>query len=336
MTARIRFGLSLPNRAVLLGLPIETLLRTAELAEEAFDSVWVGDNFLSKPRLEAIVTLSAVAVRTKRVKLGTVCLATFPLRHPLQLAIQWASLDQLSGGRTILSVCLGGSDAKGRKFAEELANFAVPSRERGPRLEEGVELLRRFWGPQPVTYEGRFYRFRDVDAQPKPLQERLPIIIASNPAEDADPRIVEIALRRVARYGDGWQSDGTPVDVFRRRWQHVRAYAEEYGRLAAMQDSSLHLMVNINEDAALAHRESVEFLEHYYGAGGVSDEKLKDWLAYGSPQAVIDKIATFVDAGCLTPILRFTCDDQIGQLERCMAEVLPAFASLRTRKPGVF
>jgi alkanesulfonate monooxygenase SsuD/methylene tetrahydromethanopterin reductase-like flavin-dependent oxidoreductase (luciferase family) len=325
----LRFGLSLPNRAVLMGLPVETLLRSAELAEEAFDSIWVGDNFLSKPRLEAIVTLSALAVRTRRAKLGTVCLATFPLRHPLQFAIQWASLDQLSGGRTILSVCLGGSDAKGRKFAEELANFGVPSRERGPRLEEGVELLRRFWGSEPVTHEGRFYRFHGVVAEPKPAQACLPILIASNPAEDADPRIVEIALRRVARHADGWQTDGTPAPVFRRRWRQVREYAEEYGRLSALRDSSLHLMVNINEDAALAHRQSVEFLEHYYGAGGVSDEKLKDWLAYGSPQAVIDKIATFIEAGCLTPILRFTCDDQLGQLERCMAEVLPAFASLR-------
>jgi alkanesulfonate monooxygenase SsuD/methylene tetrahydromethanopterin reductase-like flavin-dependent oxidoreductase (luciferase family) len=324
----VRFGLSLPNRAVLLGLPIETLLRTAELAEEsgAFDSVWVGDNFLSKPRLEAIVTLAALAMRTQRMKLGTVCLATFPLRHPLQLAIQWASLDQLSGGRTILSVCLGGSDAKGQKFADELANFAVPSRERGPRLEEGVDLLRRFWGPEPVTFEGQFYRFCNVDAQPKPEQVNLPIIIASNPAENAPPRVVEIALRRVARHGDGWQTDGTPANVFRERWQRVREYAEEYGRLAAMKDCSLHLMVNINEDAALAHRQSVAFLEHYYGAGGVSDEKLKDWLAFGSPQAVVDKIGTFIEAGCMTPILRFTCDDQLGQLERCVHEVLPAFA----------
>ncbi len=192
-----------------------------------------------------------------------------------------------------------------------------------------MELLRRFWGPEPVTYEGRFYRFREVVAEPKPAQARLPILIASNPAEDADPRIVEIALRRVARLADGWQTDGTPAPVFKRRWQQVREYAEEYGRLSALRDSSLHLMVNINEDAARAHRQSVAFLEHYYGAGGVSDEKLKDWLAYGPPQAVIDKIATFIEAGCLTLILRFTCNDQLGQLERCMAEVLPAFAGFR-------
>ena len=94
----VRFGISLPNRAVLFGLPPQVLLETAEQAEASglFDSVWVGDNFLSKPRLEAIVTLSALAARTKRLKLGTICLASFPLRHPLSLAIQWASLDVLS------------------------------------------------------------------------------------------------------------------------------------------------------------------------------------------------------------------------------------------------
>ena len=76
---RVRFGLSLPNRAVLFGMPTELLLVTAEQAEASglFDSVWVGDNFLSKPRLEAIVMLSALAARTQRLKLGTICLATF-------------------------------------------------------------------------------------------------------------------------------------------------------------------------------------------------------------------------------------------------------------------
>src|SRR5215472_14633664 len=128
----VRFGLSLPNRAVLFGMPVDLLLESAEAADRsgAFDSVWVGDNFLSKPRLEAIVTLSAVAARTRRVKLGTICLATFPMRHPLPLAIQWASLDVLSGGRTILTVCNGGAASQGPAYAAELAATGVRSDER--------------------------------------------------------------------------------------------------------------------------------------------------------------------------------------------------------------
>ena len=118
-TTTPRFGLSLPNRAALFGVPPEDLLRAAEIADRsgAFDGVWVGDNFLSKPRLEAIVTLSAVAARTSRVKLGTICLASFPLRHPLPFAIQWASLDRLSGGRAFLTVCSGGPASFGPLFA---------------------------------------------------------------------------------------------------------------------------------------------------------------------------------------------------------------------------
>src|SRR6185295_4026721 len=131
-TRPVRFGISLPNRAVLFGVSPLSLLESAETADQSgfFDSVWVGDNFLSKPRLEAIVTLSALAARTRRLKLGTVCLASFPLRHPLTLAIQWASLDVLSGGRTILVVCNGGAASYGGAYAAELAASGVRSVDR--------------------------------------------------------------------------------------------------------------------------------------------------------------------------------------------------------------
>src|SRR5918911_1483364 len=174
MSGAVRFGLSLPNRATLFGVPPELLLETAEQAEAAgcFDSVWVGDNYLSKPRLEAIVTLSALAARTQRVKLGTVCLASFPFRHPIELALQWASLDRLSGGRTILAVCAGGPASRGPQFAAELKAMGVQSTERVGRMEEGIDLLRRFWGQAPVTYAGRYHAFEAVDVQPRPLQTR--------------------------------------------------------------------------------------------------------------------------------------------------------------------
>jgi alkanesulfonate monooxygenase SsuD/methylene tetrahydromethanopterin reductase-like flavin-dependent oxidoreductase (luciferase family) len=323
----LRFGLSLPNRAVLFGLPAQTLLQAAAIADRsgAFDSVWVGDNFLSKPRLEAIVTLAALAARTTHLRLGTVCLASLTLRDPLALAIQWASLDVISAGRSICGVCIGGSARQGPAFAAELTAFGVRSEERAARMEEGVELLRRFWGEQPVSFSGRFRSYESVQAYPKPVQARIPIIIAVNPSPHTSSSVVERALRRVARLADGWQTDGTPPDVFRERWEQVRAYASEYGREDQLTDSSLHLMVNINNDARHARRESVEFLDRYYGAGAVGEDILEHWLAFGSPAAVIEKIGLFVEAGCTTPILRFTSPDQEGQLERCLAEVLPAF-----------
>jgi alkanesulfonate monooxygenase SsuD/methylene tetrahydromethanopterin reductase-like flavin-dependent oxidoreductase (luciferase family) len=323
----VRFGLSLPNRAVLFGVPAAVLLETAELAEGAgcFDSVWVGDNFLSKPRLEALVTLAALAARTRRLRLGTICLASFPLRHPLPLALQWASLDVLSGGRTILAICLGGAAAMGPLFAAELAAMGVRSDERVPRLEEGIEVLRRLWGPEPVTHHGRFYHFEEVEALPKPVQPRVPILLAVNLSVDAAPAVEERALRRVARLADGWQTDGTPPAVFRARWERVRQYAAEYGRAAEVVDASLHLMVNLDDDADRARRESIAFLDHYYGAGTVGEAKLADWLAAGPPAAAIAKIGAFLDAGCTTVVVRFTSPDQRGQLARFVRDVAPAF-----------
>lgn len=326
-TAPVQFGISLPSRAVLFGLSPEVLLQTAERAEASglIDSVWVGDNLLSKPRLEAIVTLSALAARTRRLRLGTICLATFPLRNPILLALQWASLDVLSGGRTILAVCNGGSAATGPRFAAELAAMGVRSGDRVARVEEGVQLLRRLWGTDPVTHHGRFFHLDDVHLYPKPVQPRIPIIIAGNPPPGADDQVVERVLRRVARLADGWQTDGTPPAVFAERWSRIRAYAEEEGRAAEVTHASLHLMVNINDDAHQARSEAVEFLTRYYGAGYVSADKLDAWLAFGPPSAVVDSIGRFLDAGCTTPVLRFAGADQLGQLERCVTEVLPAF-----------
>lgn len=333
LTRPLSFGVSLPNRAVLFGMPVDRLFETAEQVEATgvFDSLWVGDNFLSKPRLEAVTTLAALAAHTSRLKLGTVCLASFPLRHPLSFAIEWASLDVISHGRTILVVCLGGSDSMGPQFAAELRAMGVPSSERIRRMIEGIELLRWFWGSNPVTYDGRIYQFENVVALPKPAQSHVPIMIASNPAWGGDPVVEERALRRVARLSDGWQTDGLPVDLFRTRWADIRSYAAEYGRSDTVTDASLHVMVNINDDASEARRESIEFLEHYYGQGVISEEKLDSWLAYGSPSAVCDKIGAFVEAGCTTPILRFTSLDQHGQVDRCAREVVPEL--LRRYRP---
>ena len=328
---RAKFGLSLSNRAVLFDwATMDDLVEAAIIAEESgcFSGVWVGDNLLSKPRIESIVTLSAIAARTTRVKLGTICLASFPLRDPILLAIQWASLDVLSQGRTILAVCSGGSASDGPQFAQELANMNVSSGDRVGRLVEGVQIIRRLWSEERVTHQGTFYSFTDLEVLPKPVQRSVPILIAANPKpQGLDDRVVDRILRRVATYGDGWQTDATPVETFRERFDRIREYAEAQGRDAKNFDSCLHLMVNINDDHQQALAEAQHFLQSYYGAGTVSQEKADLWLACGSPEAVAEKIEAYIDAGCTMPVLRFVSPDLKGQLRRCIEEVMPAFSS---------
>lgn len=330
-TMRANFGLSLSTRAVLFDWgTLDDLINAAQMAEASgyFDSLWVGDNLLSKPRVEAIVTLSALAARTEHVRLGTICLASFPLRDPILLALQWASLDVLSKGRTVLAVCNGGSALDGPQFAHELEVMGVASRQRVGRVLEGIDILRRLWSEERVSHRGTYYRFNDVELLPKPIQQPVPILIAVNPKEErVDAATTDRILRRVATHADGWQTDATPVDTFRQRFDTIQHYAAQQGRDGSKLESCLHLMVNINEDRDQAFHEATTFLRSYYGAGAVSRERAEMWLAYGSPQAVIDKIAAYLEAGCTTPVLRFVSPHPTVQLQRCLDEVLPAFRS---------
>src|SRR3990167_6131056 len=115
---KVEFGLTLANRGVLIGITtVEQMLEMTGIAEasKVYDWVWVGDSILAKPRLEAITLLSAVAARTKRLRMGPACMASMALRNPIVLAYQWASLDLISGGRTVLVACtgLGSADLQG-------------------------------------------------------------------------------------------------------------------------------------------------------------------------------------------------------------------------------
>ena len=88
---RVKFGLALPNRGVVIGATtVAEMLQLAADAESAgWDSVWVGDSIFAKPRLDAMVLLGAIAARTTRVRIGPACFASTPLRNALLLAYQW-------------------------------------------------------------------------------------------------------------------------------------------------------------------------------------------------------------------------------------------------------
>jgi len=309
----------------------DELLDVSEQADAsgAFDSVWVGDSLFAKPRLESVVLLSALAARTRHVRLGTCCLSTFPLRDPIFLAAQWAALDHLSHGRMILGACVGGSLPR-EKAEAEFAPFKVKLSERGPRLEEGIAILRRLWTEDRVTHEGRFYQFRDLTLEPKPLQKPCPPIwIATNPKPELTrPHVIDRALRRVGLLADGWMTDNTPPARFEERWTLIRRVARETGRSTAPMESALHLMVNINDDRGAALEESVKFLQTYYSPA-MTREYIESWLACGPSAAVVEKIRAYVEAGCTMPILRFVSWDQKGQLARALADVMPAALALQ-------
>src|SRR3954453_14602334 len=119
----IAFGVNLNNREPLIApdYDIPMLLDLSEQVEASgFDSVWVGDSLFSKPRYEPISLLSAISQRTSSVALGTACIVS-STRNPLYLALEWATLDQLSGGRPALGTGMGTPEAGVRREFEALA-----------------------------------------------------------------------------------------------------------------------------------------------------------------------------------------------------------------------
>jgi len=331
-------GLTLPNRAVVLGaLRAGDLLELAAAAEAsgAFDAVWVGDSLLAKPRLESVTLLAALAGVTRRVRLGVGCLATFVHRHPVLFAHQWASLDHLSGGRAWLTVCLGGPDEQSRAQALEHAVMGVRSAERVGRLEEGITILRRLFAETNVTHRGRFYAFEGVTLEPRPLQQPCPIWIASNPTgltwkggASAPPAVVERALRRVARYADGWMTNKVSPEEFRRQWAAIVGFAREAGRDPARLGSALYHNVVVCEDRAAGLEEAKRFLDTYYSSA-FSPGFVEGWTVAGDPKACVEQLRAYLDAGLGHLALRFASWDQRGQLRRFVDEVAPALLGAR-------
>ena len=331
MAGQLRFGIGFPNRGILFGsTSVAEMFEMARIADgsQVFDSFWVGDSLLSKPRVESVTTLAALAAITRRVRLGPACFASFPLRDKVTLAIQWASLDVLSGGRTVLVTCIGAGEGWSGDWATEFKTFGATREERVARLVEGIDVLRRLWSSEPnVSYHGRFTHFEDVQVFPKPLQDPYPIWIANNVRGESDSDRVQKALRRVARVADGWQTAVIYPAELSRRLASLRGYLKEEGKDPSRFETSMYYNVHLNPDATAARAETLAFLRKYYLIENYPEAALDAWSAWGSPEAVIERLEGYVEAGLQTFIIRFPSWRMREQLDQFMDKVLPRFQS---------
>jgi alkanesulfonate monooxygenase SsuD/methylene tetrahydromethanopterin reductase-like flavin-dependent oxidoreductase (luciferase family) len=321
----MKFGLTLPNRGVLFGATTpQQLLDIARRADQSglWNTIWVGDSLVAKPRLESITLLSAIAAVTEHVRLGPACLASFTTRHPVQLAIQWASLDLIAKGRTVLCVCLGG--AGNGDWGTEARILEIERSQRLPRFEEGIQTLRELWTQERVNHHGQVWNFENYELLPKPLQKPCPPIwIANNPhTVGGDDRALERSFRRVARLADGWMTHSVTPAEFQRRWARVQEYAQEEGRTLADESTCLYHNINVNpnEDAAMA--ETKKFLDLYYAAN-FTPERIREWCALGSVDQCVDQLRAWKGSGMGEITMRLCSWDQEKQFDLVVNEVLP-------------
>ena len=291
------------------GLPEpELLCNYAEQSEAVgLDSLWLSDHIVTRnPTLDITCMFAMIAARTRRLKMGPSVL-TLPARHPVHVAKTYASLDYISGGRMIMAVG-SGSDVR------DLAASGVPPAERGKRLDEGITILRKLWTESHVTHHGQFYSFDDVTIEPKPRKGSLDIWIGGK--SDA-------ILKRVVRLGDGWFPALTSPAEFKRDMDKIMAFGEEYGRTMNPREAGVLLLTHVSNDRAAAWRTVEPMLRGL----PMPVEDVAARCVVGTPAECVEKLQSFVEAGCVKFVLRPACPpaEVMSQIELYGREILPHF-----------
>ena len=312
---------------------IRDFARTVE--DLGFDSLFITDHLLAAKRfysvswLEPLLTLAVAAGVTERVRLGTSILI-LPLRNPVMLAKELATLQFLSGNRVILGAGVGWNEA-------EYEAVGVHKSERGKRTDEMLDIMIPLLEGERVTYHGRFYSVDDVSIEP--AASRRPEIWVGGGSQLADPkspdlpRLVESVKARVLR-SDGWIPRPTcpPPDIAR-DWAELQGYYREAGRDPAeclvTHENFLHLVMT--NDPAKAREE-----QHRAFLNVMSSERGPDYLEsvylFGTPDQVIASLQARVDAGVESFVLHTMTPDP-AQLRHWVDEIIPNVAFPATARP---
>ena len=190
-----------------------------KMEELGYKSIWAWDHLLlgvdpNFPIHEALTILTAVAARTSKIKIGTGILV-MPMRNPIVLAKELATIDHISNGRLIVGAAVGW-------YKREFDSLGVDFTKRGKIMEQSLEIINRLWTEDKVDGEYPPYNLRGAVLHPKPVQKpRPPILIGG---------YVDAVLKRAATKGDGWLTYYYTADSFSKTWAKVRGFAEEAGR----------------------------------------------------------------------------------------------------------
>ena len=263
------------------GISSEEVLDAARKAEEAgIEGLFAGDHvtFYGNGN-DGLVNLAAVATVTQRVKLMT-SVYLLALRHPTPVALQCAMIDQLSNGRLILGVGIGGEDKN------EWLACGIDPRTRARRTDEALQILRSLWTQEETTFEGKYFQLNKVRMQPKPMRdEGIPIHIGGR--SDA-------ALRRTARYGDAW----TAIWVSARRMNEAREKIDEWaakeGREGSKIGLGLQLWHSVDGDRDEARRRLSKRMQGFYQ---IPFENFEKYCPYGKPEEIAEYLGPFLEAG---------------------------------------
>ena len=300
---RTKAGIAIPQSFLDGPADAGLISRHAARAESlGYDSLWVQHGVFSTP-LDPFVLLAAAATATSRVKLG-VSVVVLPFFHPLHVAKIAASVDQLSAGRLILGVGLGGHEAR-------YPIFGIDPARRVRRFTDSLELIKRLWTEDEVSFDNGEWRVDGLTLGPKPVQQPHPPIWFGGRAE--------AAIKRAVRLGDGFMGAGASrMDSFLDVLGSLRRHLDASGRDPASFTVAKRLYIAIDDDKERAAGELRRFFDHHYQSAELGLQV----AAWGSEDEVTEQVARLAGED-LDMIMFNPIYDHVEHAERIAERIVP-------------
>jgi probable F420-dependent oxidoreductase len=300
----LRLGISLPQNFSNEKLD-HAYLREYVLKAESlgFEDGWLTEGILSTGfNLEPITYIAHLSALTTRLRFG-IAVIILNTRNPIQLAKSLATVDQLSNGRLIVGIGIGGGTAN-------YPVFGIPTERRVARYEESIKVLKALWTEERATLNGDFWTLDGARMKPKPFQKpHMPLIFGGHS---------EPALRRAVRMGDGWMAAGsTSTAESLLSLKQIRAYLADAGRKESEFWLSKRIYIAVDENEGRARENLSAALSYQYGG---SDQS-KVGLA-ATPTHAVEVLGTLREAGA-QHILLNPAYDHMKQMDVLIEKVIP-------------
>lgn len=254
----------------------------AAIAQSGIDHVCVGDHVSFHVGAGADALIDATSLLTHYAELPCyVALYLLPLRHPVLVARQLASIAELAPGRLTFGVGIGGEDP------HELEICGVDPGTRGRRMDESLAILRELTQGKPVSFDGEFFTLRDAQILPAPSPS-IPIVVGGR--SDA-------AVRRAGRYGDGWLGIWVSPRRFATVVAQITEHAEEAGRDASAFGHAMNIWCGFGDSRGAARASLAAGMQTFYQ---MPFEPFERYSPYGTPDEIADFLHPFIEAGCTT------------------------------------
>ena len=293
----LKFGLATPSNLWSLDWD-ERRAVVGNIVESGFDHIFMADHvsFRNGSGTDGFVEVAALSQLDPRVGV-MISIYLLPLRHPLPVARQLASMARIAPGRMIFGVGIGGEDR------HEIEICGVDPKRRGIRANESLEIIRGLLNGDAVSFSGVEFNISDAVIRPTP-KKSIPIIVGGR--SDA-------ALTRAAKYSEGWIGVWCSSERFRNAINIVDAEAEEYGRSEVDWCHGYQPWVGLDtKDSKKAFESVKKGMENFYR---IPFEKFERYTPSGTPTEVAEKLAPYVEAGCKVFNLKVCSQDAEEEVE---------------------